>query len=89
MLIHPCSWNTFQANINQSIIEQTADLLVSTGLRDAGYEYLIIDAGWQSDNRTSDGRQQANSTSFPSGMAAVGNYIHQAGLKYGIYSDNG
>lgn len=84
-----CSWNTFKANINQSVIEQNADLLVSTGLRDAGYEYLIVDDGWQNRSRAPDGRQQANLTRFPSGMEALGAYIHQAGLKYGIYSDNG
>lgn len=82
-------WNTFHGDFNQSVIERTADLLVSTGLRDAGYEYLVVDDGWRSYNRTADGRQQANATKFPSGMAALGDYIHRAGLKYGIYSDNG
>lgn len=66
-----------------------ADKLVSLCLRDAGYEYLIIDAGWQNLSRAGDGRQQGNSSTFPNGMAAVGSHIHDRGLKYGIYSDAG
>ncbi|KAK5171483.1 uncharacterized protein LTR77_004628 [Saxophila tyrrhenica] len=83
------SWNTFKADINESVIKQHADLLVSTGLRDVGYKYLILDDGWQNSSRAADGRQQANTTRFSSGMAGLGNYIHENGLKYGIYSDNG
>ncbi|KAI7551954.1 hypothetical protein KC331_g2207 [Hortaea werneckii] len=83
------TWNTFKSNINQSVIEQSADLLVSSGLRDAGYTYLIVDDGWPNSSRSLDGRQQANTTRFPDGMAALGDYIHEAGLRYGIYSDNG
>lgn len=62
---------------------------MSLGLRDAGYEYLVIDAGWQNISRAEDGRQQGNSSTFPDGMAAVGSRIHNHGLKYGIYSDAG
>lgn len=86
---HVHSWNTFKIDINQDLIEQTAERLVSSGLRDVGYEYLVIDAGWQNLSRATDGRQQANETNFPDGMAALGQTIHSHGLKYGIYSDAG
>ncbi|KAJ4996110.1 hypothetical protein K4K48_009056 [Colletotrichum sp. SAR 10_66] len=83
------SWNTFKANINQSIIETTAKALVDTGLAAAGYKYLIMDEGWQADERATDGRQEFNSTRFPSGGSALINHIHDMGLKVGIYSDSG
>ncbi|KAF5488446.1 Alpha-galactosidase mel1 [Colletotrichum fructicola] len=79
------SWNTFKANINQSIIETTAKALVDTGLAAAGYKYLIMDEGWQADERATDGRQEFNSTRFPSGGSALVNHIHDMGLKVGIY----
>ncbi|ORY58839.1 glycoside hydrolase family 27 protein [Pseudomassariella vexata] len=83
------SWNTFKAEINQELIEETAQSLASTGLAKAGYEYVVMDAGWQSQNRDPEGRQQANASLFPSGIAAVADYIHNLGLKVGIYSDAG
>ncbi|KAF4872364.1 Alpha-galactosidase [Colletotrichum siamense] len=83
------SWNTFKANINQSIIETTAKALVDTGLAAAGYKYLIMDEGWQADERATDGRQEFNSTRFPSGGSALVSHIHDMGLKVGIYSDSG
>ncbi|KFZ23694.1 hypothetical protein V502_01822 [Pseudogymnoascus sp. VKM F-4520 (FW-2644)] len=83
------TWNTFKANINQSLIENTASTLVSTGLARAGYEYVVIDEGWQAYTRDANGRQQANSTTFPSGISGVAKYIHKLGLKVGIYSDAG
>lgn len=83
------SWNTFKLNFNQATIEQTADLLVSTGLRDAGYNYLVLDAGWQALSRDSNGRQQANSTRLPDGIPALVNYVHSRDLKFGLYSDAG
>ncbi|KAJ5663320.1 hypothetical protein N7507_004051 [Penicillium longicatenatum] len=83
------SWNSFKANINQSIIETTASLLVDTGLRDVGYKYLIMDEGWQAMTRDENGRQQPNTTSFPKGIRAIADFVHSKGLKVGIYSDAG
>lgn len=79
------TWNTFKTNISQSLIENTASTLVSTGLAQAGYEYVVIDEGWQAHTRDANGRQQANSTTFPSGISGVAKYIHELGLKIGIY----
>ncbi|KAL1614282.1 hypothetical protein SLS54_009849 [Diplodia seriata] len=82
-------WNTFKDDFNQSTIEQTADLLVSTGLRDAGYTILTLDDGWQATARSADGRQQANLTKLPGGIKGVADYLHDRGLYLGIYSDAG
>ncbi|NCU27528.1 glycoside hydrolase family 27 protein [Candidatus Nomurabacteria bacterium] len=82
------SWNKFASNINENLIKETADLMVSKGLLDAGYVYLNLDDCWHGE-RDSLGFISENSEKFPSGMKALGEYIHSKGLKFGIYSDAG
>ncbi|KAL4734923.1 glycoside hydrolase superfamily [Aspergillus similis] len=83
------SWNCFKSNINASVIRETADLLVSLGLKDAGYNYLLLDEGWSSYERTADGYIQANATGFPDGIKALADEVHDKGLKLGLYGDSG
>jgi alpha-galactosidase len=84
------TWNTFKSNISETLIEDTADLFESLGLKDAGYGYLIIDEGWQAMSRDSEtGRQIADAVKFPSGIKPLADSIHSKGLKLGIYSDAG
>ena len=80
------SWNTFGENINEDMIRETADAMVSTGLKDAGYEYLVIDDCWSEHGRDKDGRLVADHVKFPHGMKAVADYVHEKGLKFGMYS---
>lgn len=82
------SWNYFGCNINEKIIKEIADAMVSTGMKDAGYEYIIIDDCWQG-YRDSLGFIHPDPERFPSGMKALADYIHSKGLKFGIYSDVG
>ena len=82
------SWNKFQCDVSESLIKQTADALVTTGLRDAGYVYLNIDDCWQG-ARDAHGFIQPDPVRFPSGMRALANYVHDRGLKFGLYSDAG
>ena len=63
--------------------------MVESGMRDAGYTYLVLDDGWMADKRDSNGKLVADPNKFPSGMKALGEYIHSKGLKYGIYQDRG
>ncbi|MGK5683895.1 glycoside hydrolase family 27 protein [Actinoplanes sp. URMC 104] len=79
------SWNTFFCNINESLIRGMADSIVSTGMRDAGYQYVVVDDCWMNPNRDASSNLQADPTRFPSGMKALGDYIHGKGLKFGIY----
>ncbi len=79
------SWNTFGGRINEAVIRETADAFVSEGLKDAGYEYVVIDDLWEADERV-DGRLTWDPTIFPSGIPALADYIHSKGLKFGIYS---
>nr|XP_042125621.1 alpha-galactosidase A isoform X2 [Peromyscus maniculatus bairdii]XP_042125622.1 alpha-galactosidase A isoform X2 [Peromyscus maniculatus bairdii] len=68
---------------------QMADLMVSDGWKDAGYEYLCIDDCWMAPERDSKGRLQADPQRFPSGIQHLANYVHSKGLKLGIYADVG
>jgi alpha-galactosidase len=82
------SWNKFQCNVDEELIRRTADTIVSSGMRDAGYKYVVIDDCWHG-ARDAHGDIQPDPKRFPSGMKALGDYIHSKGLKFGIYSDAG
>ena len=82
------SWNHFACNVNEKTIRDTADALVSSGMRDAGYQYLVIDDCWHG-QRDAHGDIQPDATRFPSGIKALADYVHRKGLKFGIYSDAG
>ena len=82
------SWNQFRCDIDEAMLREVARSLVSSGLRDAGYRYLNVDDCWQT-HRTSDGHIQPDAKKFPSGMKALGDYVHSLGLRLGIYSDAG
>ncbi|XVV10032.1 glycoside hydrolase family 27 protein [Actinoplanes sp. CA-131856] len=79
------SWNTFSCGISESLIRGMADSMVSSGMRDAGYQYVVVDDCWMNPNRDASGNLQADPARFPSGMRALGDYIHGKGLKFGIY----
>ncbi len=82
------SWNTFGPDIDEKLILETADAMVEKGFLDAGYEYLVIDDGWMTNERV-DGKLVVNTEKFPHGMKYVGDYIHSKGLKFGIYTAAG
>lgn len=81
------SWNVVQSAISNSVIETVADAMVSSGLRDAGYNYIIIDDLWHASSRAADGKPVADPAKFPKGMKAASDYTHERGIKFGIYSD--
>lgn len=77
------SWNHFAERIDDKMVRETADALVLTGLKDAGYIYLNIDDTWEG-KRDGNGFIQPNEK-FPD-MKALADYVHSKGLKLGIYS---
>src|SRR3954465_6301964 len=79
------TWNTFGCNINETLIHQAADALVSSGMRDLGYTYVVVDDCWFNPTRDGSGNLQGSPSRFPSGMKALGDYLHARGLKFGIY----
>jgi alpha-galactosidase len=90
-LTPPMGWNTFNTfagNFNEQILRNMVDLIVSTGMKNAGYQYIIIDDNWTS-TRDSLGFLTVDKGRFPSGMKAMSDYIHSKGLKLGLYSDVG
>jgi alpha-galactosidase len=82
------SWNKFGCDVSEKLIRETADAMVSSGMKDAGYQYVVIDDCWHG-KRDSQGFIQPDPARFPSGMKALADYIHSKGLKFGIYSDAG
>jgi alpha-galactosidase len=83
------SWNSFKAAVNYTVVQEVLDLFDSLGLKKVGYEYISLDDGWASYNRTIDGYLQVNLTSFPRGIEALANEVHTHGLKLGLYGDSG
>jgi len=83
------SWNPFGKNVNEQVIKETADVMVSSGLKDVGFTYIVIDDFWQGGRDTATGKLNYNSERFPSGIKALADYVHSKGLKFGIYSDAG
>jgi alpha-galactosidase len=80
------SWNKFACDgINETVIREVADAMVSSGMRDAGYRYIVIDDCWQV-SRDSAGNIVADAAKFPHGIKALADYIHGKGLKFGIYT---
>jgi alpha-galactosidase len=79
------SWNAFGLNINSKIVKSVADSMDVKGLKDAGYEYIVIDDGWQID-RDKSGKIMVDSTRFPEGIKYLADYVHSKGLKFGIYT---
>ncbi|MDO3383214.1 glycoside hydrolase family 27 protein [Gilvimarinus algae] len=82
------SWNTFDCDVDETMIREMADAMVETGMRDAGYTYINIDDCWHGE-RDAAGKIQVSKAHFPSGMKALADYVHSKGLKLGIYSDAG
>jgi alpha-galactosidase len=79
------SWNKFGCNVNENIIRHAADAMVSSGMKEAGYSYILIDDCWQA-GRDSLGFIVADPEKFPSGIKTLADYVHSKGLKFGIYS---
>ncbi|HVV73505.1 MAG TPA: alpha-galactosidase, partial [Verrucomicrobiae bacterium] len=82
------SWNAVGEKVNETIVREAADALVTSGLKDAGYQYVVIDDHWEG-GRDAEGHLVPNPKKFPSGIKALADYVHSKGLKLGIYSDAG
>ena len=82
------SWNHFGCDVSAQLIRETADAMIKGGMRDAGYQYLVIDDCWQV-ARDATGRLVADSVRFPGGMKPLADYVHSKGLKFGLYTDAG
>ncbi len=80
------SWNTFACDgLNETVIRETAEAFISSGMADVGYQYVNLDDCWMN-GRGGDGRLQWDTGRFPSGIPALAEYVHSLGLKIGIYT---
>ncbi|HEX8872671.1 MAG TPA: alpha-galactosidase [Candidatus Acidoferrum sp.] len=82
------SWNKFACNVSEDLIKSVADAIAANGMKEAGYQYVVIDDCWQV-RRDENGNIVADPERFPSGIKALADYVHAKGLKFGIYSDAG
>jgi alpha-galactosidase len=81
------SWNKFACNgLNETVVKKMADAFVTSGMKDAGYQYVNLDDCWMDGRDSSTGKIKVNSSKFPSGIKSVADYVHDKGLKLGIYS---
>ncbi len=80
------SWNTFAVHITERLVEDMADAIVSSGMKSAGYTYLVLDDGWMAMERDSQGNLVPDPEKFPHGMKPVADYVHSKGLKFGLYN---
>ena len=91
------SWNSFANIVNSQIVQQQAKALASNGMKEAGYEYVVIDEGWWLGERDGAGNIVVDPKQWPAlqpgqkagDMANIAGYIHSLGLKAGIYTDAG
>jgi alpha-galactosidase len=83
------SWNRFGVKIDERLVLETAEAMVSSGMRDAGYRYVVIDDGWMAPERDRNGDFVADPDKFPHGIKALADRIHALGLRFGIYTDAG
>jgi alpha-galactosidase len=82
------SWNKFGCDVSDKLIREMTDAVVSTGMKDAGYQFVNIDDCWQV-SRAADGSIVVDPDRFPNGMKPLADYVHSKGLKFGVYTDAG
>lgn len=82
------SWNHYFCDYDAQTIRAQADALVSTGMRDLGYKYVLIQE-CIAPERDASGNLIVDATRFPGGIKPLVDYIHSRGLKAGIYTDVG
>lgn len=81
------SWNSVQNEVSETIVRQMVDLFIDKGLYDCGWNTIMMDDWWHANSRTSDGLPQPNPSRFPNGLAPVSEYVHDKGMKFGLYTD--
>lgn len=85
----PMGWNSWNQvrchDLTEDVVKRAADALVRLGLDKLGYRYVVVDDCWQAPQRDANGSLVANPVTFPSGLKALVDYVHERGLKFGLY----
>ncbi len=79
------SWNRFGPFVSDQLVRETADALIASGMRDAGYRYVVVDDAWEGSLRSDDGNLEPNLWRFPN-MKGLAAYLHGRGLRFGLYT---
>jgi alpha-galactosidase len=82
------NWNAFACDVSEALMLDHANIMVDIGLRDVGYNYVVLDDCW-SGGRDKDGFLFPNAKKFPNGMAYVADKVHEKGMLFGMYSSAG
>jgi alpha-galactosidase len=84
----PMGWNSWDSGVDltEHNVESQIDAMIASGMRDAGYRYINLDAGWAQPVRDAQGHLQTDPTKFPGGIAAVAAYAHARGMRFGLYA---
>ncbi|OAL51497.1 glycoside hydrolase [Pyrenochaeta sp. DS3sAY3a] len=84
------NWNSFGCDVSEDLLLTTSEQIISLGLRDLGYQYVVLDDCWQDPSgRDKNGKLQPELSKFPNGLKSISNHLHSQGLKYGMYSSAG
>lgn len=81
----PLGWNSFGCNVSEMSVRQAADAIAASGMRDVGYQYVVVDDCWFDPRHDAQGNLRASPLKFPGGMKALGDHTQGLGLKFGIY----
>lgn len=86
----PMGWNTWnwfgKNDIDEKLIVESIDAVVSSGLKEAGYNYIVVDGGWRDKTLGEHGEILVNLVKFPHGMKYLADYAHSKGLKFGLHT---
>jgi alpha-galactosidase len=82
------NWNSLGCDVSQDLLLGTSKVLVHSGLREVGYNYVVLDDCWQ-DGRDENGYMRVDKEKFPNGMKYIADQLHEQGLLYGMYSSAG
>ena len=86
----PMGWNSWnwwgKRAINEHLIHETIDAIADSGLKDAGYEFVVIDGGWRDVSLAPNGELLAHPTKFPNGIKHLADHAHARGLKFGLHT---
>ncbi|KAI6326367.1 hypothetical protein MCOR34_000782 [Pyricularia oryzae] len=84
------NWNAFGCDVSEHLLLSTSEAVVNLGLRDLGYDHVVLDDCWQDpDGRDPNGKLQPNADKFPRGLKAISDDLHSENLKFGMYSTSG
>ncbi len=84
----PMGWNSWNSGIEltEQSVKATIDAMVSSGMRDAGYRYVNLDAGWALPQRGPHGELLTDPARFPHGIVDVIRYAHDRNMRFGLYA---